>query len=40
MFSLGSVVQGFSKLFKKSAETMFQDTLNQIFLESKQQDLT
>jgi Ca2+-binding EF-hand superfamily protein len=34
------VQQGFSRLFNKSAETLYQDTLNHIYIESKQQDLT
>ena len=33
-------MQGFQSLFTKSAEAMYQDTLNQIYIHSKQQDMT
>lgn len=33
-------IQGFQKLFKQSQESMQQDTMNQIYVESKKKDLS
>lgn len=40
VYTLNSVLDGFRKLFNKSPDALYQETLSMIYLESKRQDLS
>ena len=40
VFSLDSVAKGFEAICKKSADALYQDTLNAIYIESKRQEMS